>query len=308
LDDARRAGDRHLEADVLFFLTSGLIRQGEIEAGIRIGFEARALNETLGKAGVAANVSTALAFAHALKGDFARANAFADEAIAGQKAAGHAWGLAWTLENIATVARLSGDIDRSIATRMESIAIYQQHGDGWWLAEGVTNLVIVIADRLPPAIVARVIGIAEVMREGVSASTPDFISEPYHRAVSSIESALGDGYEAARQAGREIALSEGIDFILSLWPSLVSGSAQEMPSPTPASASNPDGLTDREVEVLRLIASGLTNAETAERLFLSPRTVGAHLQRIYAKIDVSTRAAATKYALERGLLNASAQP
>jgi non-specific serine/threonine protein kinase len=305
LNHARLAGDRDLEGDTLFFLTSGLIRLGEIDAGIRLGFEARGVNDALGKTGVSANVSTALAFAHALKGDFARANAFAEEAIAGQKAAGHAWGLAWTLENVATVARLSGDIDRSIAARMESIAIYQQHGDGWWLAEGITNLVIVIADRLPPAIVARVIGIAEVLREGVSAATPEFISEPYHRAVWSIASALGDDYDAARQAGREIALSEGIDFVVSLSPSLVAAPDQEASSPTPAPEPHPDRLTDREVEVLRLIASGLTNAEAAERLFLSPRTVGTHLQRVYGKIGVSTRAAATKYAVERGLIDAN---
>jgi DNA-binding CsgD family transcriptional regulator len=61
------------------------------------------------------------------------------------------------------------------------------------------------------------------------------------------------------------------------------------------------GLTPRELDVLRLIAQGLTDAEVAERLFLSPRTVGSHLTSIYGKLDVSSRSAATRIAVERGL-------
>jgi DNA-binding NarL/FixJ family response regulator len=61
-------------------------------------------------------------------------------------------------------------------------------------------------------------------------------------------------------------------------------------------------LSERERDVLHLVAEGLTNVEVAERLFLSPRTVHAHLYRIYNKLGVSTRAAATRIALEQGLV------
>jgi DNA-binding CsgD family transcriptional regulator/tetratricopeptide (TPR) repeat protein len=63
----------------------------------------------------------------------------------------------------------------------------------------------------------------------------------------------------------------------------------------------PARLTQREVEVLRLVASGLTDAGVAERLFISPRTVSQHLQSIYSKLNVSTRSAATRFAVEHGL-------
>jgi DNA-binding CsgD family transcriptional regulator len=56
------------------------------------------------------------------------------------------------------------------------------------------------------------------------------------------------------------------------------------------------------VEVLRLVAAGLTSAEVAERLFLSPRTVQAHLYRIYNKLGVSSRSAATRFAIEHRLV------
>jgi HD-GYP domain-containing protein (c-di-GMP phosphodiesterase class II) len=64
----------------------------------------------------------------------------------------------------------------------------------------------------------------------------------------------------------------------------------------------PAGLTQREVEVLRLLARGLSNKEIAERLVISPKTVGNHVEHIYAKIGASTRAAAGLFAMRHGLL------
>jgi HD-GYP domain-containing protein (c-di-GMP phosphodiesterase class II) len=71
----------------------------------------------------------------------------------------------------------------------------------------------------------------------------------------------------------------------------------------PAPARWPADLTDREVEVLRLIARGRSNRQVAERLFISPKTVGRHVENLYAKIDVSSRAAAAVFAMEHRLLD-----
>jgi HD-GYP domain-containing protein (c-di-GMP phosphodiesterase class II)/DNA-binding CsgD family transcriptional regulator len=64
----------------------------------------------------------------------------------------------------------------------------------------------------------------------------------------------------------------------------------------------PDGLTDREVDVLRLIAKGKSNKEVAAELVITPKTVGHHVEHIYAKIGVRTRAGAALYTMERGLV------
>ena len=64
----------------------------------------------------------------------------------------------------------------------------------------------------------------------------------------------------------------------------------------------PDGLTAREVEVLRLVAQGLTYEQVAEQLVISPRTVNSHLTSIYGKIGVTSRSAATRYAIEHQLV------
>lgn len=69
-----------------------------------------------------------------------------------------------------------------------------------------------------------------------------------------------------------------------------------------AEPDRPAGLTEREVEVLRLVAEGLTNNEVASRLFLSAKTVSRHLSNIFTKIDVTSRAAATAFAFEHDLV------
>jgi DNA-binding CsgD family transcriptional regulator len=71
----------------------------------------------------------------------------------------------------------------------------------------------------------------------------------------------------------------------------------------PAPRAWPAGLTDREVEVLRLIARGRSNREVGERLFISAKTVGRHVENLYAKTGVSSRAAAALFAMEHGLLD-----
>jgi DNA-binding NarL/FixJ family response regulator len=64
----------------------------------------------------------------------------------------------------------------------------------------------------------------------------------------------------------------------------------------------PDGLTAREVQVLGLVADGATTREISERLFISAKTADNHIQHIYIKLGVSNRAAATRWALDHGLV------
>jgi DNA-binding NarL/FixJ family response regulator len=64
----------------------------------------------------------------------------------------------------------------------------------------------------------------------------------------------------------------------------------------------PNGLTTREVEVLRLVAAGLSNPDIATRLFLSEKTVARHLSNIFGKLDVRSRTAAAAFAFEHHLV------
>jgi HD-GYP domain-containing protein (c-di-GMP phosphodiesterase class II)/DNA-binding CsgD family transcriptional regulator len=81
---------------------------------------------------------------------------------------------------------------------------------------------------------------------------------------------------------------------------VVAAAGGEAPPPPD---DRPGGLSDREVEVLRLIAKGQTNRQMADTLYISPKTVGRHVENIYAKIGVSTRAGAAVFAMEHALVS-----
>ncbi len=75
-----------------------------------------------------------------------------------------------------------------------------------------------------------------------------------------------------------------------------------LPGPGRRAAALPNRLTEREAEVIALVAAGLTNREIGDALFISPKTVSRHLENIYAKLGLSGRAAATAYAIEHRLV------
>ncbi|HET7246801.1 MAG TPA: response regulator transcription factor [Streptosporangiaceae bacterium] len=82
------------------------------------------------------------------------------------------------------------------------------------------------------------------------------------------------------------------------------------PAPDQAGGAGPPpaGLTSREAEVLTLLASGLSNAEIAQRLFLSNATVKTHINRIFAKTGARDRAQAVRFAYQHGLAAQAPQP
>jgi len=87
----------------------------------------------------------------------------------------------------------------------------------------------------------------------------------------------------------------------SLQPSIARKVLQEMQRPSSKRPPTPDPLTDREIEVLRLVAKGLTNPEIAERLIVTKATVRSHVSHILGKLHLANRVQATLYALYEGL-------
>jgi DNA-binding CsgD family transcriptional regulator len=138
----------------------------------------------------------------------------------------------------------------------------------------------------------------------------DACGAPYERALTLLEFAelriaTGDP-NAARPLLAEVhaiceplGAARALEQAAALAERLVSAAATAKPE-----QRVPGGLSARELDVLRLIAQGLTDAEAAERLFISRRTVSTHLSSIYSKLGVSSRHAATRFADEHGLAQA----
>jgi DNA-binding NarL/FixJ family response regulator len=111
----------------------------------------------------------------------------------------------------------------------------------------------------------------------------------------------GDHEEAERLLERllEIAVRTGTGLVEDRAHELMQRT-EIVPGTAPRS-QRPDGLTDREIEVLRLVAAGRTNKEIGRELFISTATVSTHVRNVLEKIGAANRAEASTYAAEHGL-------
>jgi DNA-binding NarL/FixJ family response regulator len=122
-----------------------------------------------------------------------------------------------------------------------------------------------------------------------------------------ISTELGEeGFAREMAAGQElsvqgiVALAEEIVHSVLSYSSIV-GSVASSSSTSRPDPPHPAGLTSREVEVLKLVAAGLTNQQAANRLSVTPRTINAHLTSIYNKIGATSRTGAVRFAMDHDL-------
>ena len=151
-------------------------------------------------------------------------------------------------------------------------------------------------DRLRRA--AKLYAASEALREAAGLSLKPIAkhSYDYEGYLATVRAGLDDpDFDAAWSEGLAMSLEQAIEYALS-----EEGSSATQPSSLSA-PEHPAGLTSREVEVLGLVSTGMTSAQIAAELFLSTRTVETHLTSIYHKLGVTSRAGATRFALEHGL-------
>jgi ATP/maltotriose-dependent transcriptional regulator MalT len=174
-------------------------------------------------------------------------------------------------------------------------------------AEGVGTPYAQARVRLSRGRVEHAAGRLDPAREAFEDAVDCFeeAAAPYDAAIARLELALtlaavgrGERAEAERGRAREVFVKLG---------AVVDIARAERPLLAPAAAGEPEGdgsaeLTARELEILRLVASGMNDAEIAERLVLSPHTVHRHVANVRAKLGLGSRAAAVAHASRAGLI------
>ena len=143
---------------------------------------------------------------------------------------------------------------------------------------------------------ARLWGAEEALLERMEAAVYTYVPDrSLHRSqVEAARARLGEeAFEAVWAEGRTMTPEHAIEYALE---------QEAAPEAAAIPETYPAELSIREVEVLCLVAAGLTNAEVAERLFLSSRTVDWHLGSIYRKLGLHSRTEASRFASENGLL------
>lgn len=161
----------------------------------------------------------------------------------------------------------------------------------------VEGLAEVVAAQGEGAWAARLWGAAEARREEIHAPRPAVFRTEYEHAIAAARTQMEEKpFTAAWTQGRAMTLEQVLTTQGQVTPTA--------PPSAPRAGMSPLGaeeLTPREVEVLRLLARGLTNAQIAEELMVSLLTIKAHLRSIYSKLGVTSRSSATRYALEHHL-------
>jgi DNA-binding CsgD family transcriptional regulator/tetratricopeptide (TPR) repeat protein len=170
------------------------------------------------------------------------------------------------------------------------------------IAACLEGLATLGAEQGAPSLAARLWGAAEALREAIDAPIYPVYLASYEQATAQARTTLGEqAFRAAWAEGRSLTPEQAL---AAQEPEMIPAGEPSVPQPpaTMQTPTYPAGLTAREVEVLRLIAQGWTDAQIAEHLVISPRTVNRHTTSLYSKLNVSSRAAATRYAHEHHLL------
>lgn len=204
--------------------------------------------------------------------------------------------LADGFSNLAEVAIDRRDLARAIAINLDAVEIYQklqhQSGVAMCLALGAR----IALELGHPEEGTKLIGATDRQLEEADYGAPPVFEEGREKIVANVRAALdAKTFDRLRDAGRELTSDEAIDALRSL--STLAGKPEHSPF---ENGSPMASLTAREQDVLRLLVEGSSNAEIAERLYITNRTAQTHVANILAKLGVTSRGAAAAYAVRQG--------
>jgi predicted ATPase/DNA-binding CsgD family transcriptional regulator len=185
------------------------------------------------------------------------------------------------------------DNDAARAQYEESLGLSIELGDRFVTTISLEGLARTAAATGELEEAANLLGAADALRDTTGATRSAYWRPLYERLVADMRSRLGDdAFKRGWEAGHTMTPEQA--------------AAALLPLLAPPGTERSDELTGREIEVLGLVAEGLTDAQVAEQLVVSLRTVNAHLRSIYRKLDIHSRSAATRYAVEHGLTGSPA--
>jgi DNA-binding CsgD family transcriptional regulator len=246
---------------------------------------------------------------HFQQGEAARAQAVFEESLALYRALRQRQYIAHPLYFLGKVMAQQGDLPAAYTYYQESLALFQEMYDQRSSSACLEGWAVVVAQQGEATWAAQLWGAAQVLpTAGGQPALFNLPTTPGERAHNErmraiVQSQLGErAFAQALAEGQamtpEQALSAKGYTLLANHPHASAEAVSQMiPSP-----SIPNDLTERELEVLRLVARGLTDAQVADLLVVSPRTVNAHLRSIYSKLGISSRHATTLFALEHHLI------
>ena len=338
LAHASRLQDEHLAALAQLNLGHITYNEGGLAAAQRYYEEALKAFERLGDPQRVARSLEVLGRVAYHRGDYAAAQDLLERGLAGFVAVGYRSGTADTLADLGYLALDRGDSATASERFSQALALSTASGRRE-LALLIEGLAALAGEQGARQRALRLLGVADAMRDASGVTSPAPWADRRARLLAAIQHrGNGDIAEALMAEGRALSLDAALaeaqraTELADVVPATPAIRASDRPSrtraaveralyhqhsderrphltvvpdypaaPSPATDHLPAGLTAREVEVLRHVATGRTNREIAAALSLSEKTIARHLSNIFAKLDVPSRAAATAFALREGL-------
>jgi predicted ATPase/class 3 adenylate cyclase/DNA-binding CsgD family transcriptional regulator len=209
----------------------------------------------------------------------------------------------WPLYLLAQVEARQGNYTEARRRYAEILTLAREVDDKPGLPFYLEQLAEVVAAQEEVEWAARLWGAAETLRETIGSPLQPVYRAGYERAVAAARTHFDEqAFAEAWVEGRNMRLEQVLAAPGPAAASTQISAGQPTTTTAKPSPTYPAGLTTREVEVLRLVAQGLSDARVAEQLVISPRTVNTHLTSIYNKLGVESRTAATLYAVEHQLV------
>jgi non-specific serine/threonine protein kinase len=301
--------DTSQRARTLTSLALSVFHSGDLERAMMLCTEGLALHQQLGdQRGVAAALAN-IGLIWQARGDEQRATALWEESLAVRQQIGDQGGAAHVLGLLAGVAVRQGAYARASELYRESLTLRQQNADQEGVApilEGLAALSAAVGQLLPAVQFAAA---ADVMRAAIGKPLSAQERTAHDRTLAALHAHLSEAaFAQAWAEGQRLPLNQVMTIVQALHvpeidPTLAASStAEPFALQTTQPAIPRYDLTPREIEVLRLLSHGLTYAQIAETLVISPRTVDAHVRSIFGKLDVRSRTAATRIALQHRLI------
>jgi len=288
---------KSLIATVLCTLAGISERNCYLAQAVSYNRESLTIARELGDKLLIANVLNNLAYFAALQGDLTFAP-YAQEAYALILELGDKMFITRTLHTVGYIILHQGNLAQATTWFRKALSLAQEIKNEIDIGLSLSGLALMAVEG-QPQLAARLFGAVEV-RLDVNVDMNPAERAEYQRAVERVRPQLGaKAFVSARREGRTMTLEQIL--AASYSPAIVN------PPPSPM---YPDGLTEREVQILCLVSKGLTDEQVAKQLVIAPRTVSTHLTSVYRKIQVSShgkerqvapRIAATNYVIDHDL-------
>jgi non-specific serine/threonine protein kinase len=290
--------DRAARGRALTGVALSTLALGDTARAAELAREARQVWRGVGDAAGEAAAIANLGIACRVAGDDERAERLWEESLAARRGVGDRGGVAHVLALLGDLAARRGDRALAMERLLASLEACRPVGDEHTVAAVCEGMAAVVLAG-DPALAARLAGAASAIRatSGEPALPWDRVS--HERTLRALRARLDPSVlDAAWRFGEQATDAISIAALLR--------SAAE---PSDAGDAGPrariarrETLTAREVEVLRLLTFGMTYAQIGEALAISPRTVDAHARSIFGKLDVHSRSAATRIAVQERLV------